>query len=238
MAQDPRHPSAPPLSKDAIAEAGLAVLERDGLDGLSMRKVAAELDVRAASLYWHVRDKQDLLDLLADALLRDMDMNWSGDDWRERMRGAARCYRRCITSHRDAIRVLAGRFTAGPNTLRAMELVLSTLRDAGFSKGDAAHGLYLIMVAYVQGFVSQETAPMNAAEASGATPEQAMERLAGEIAAQPRDLYPNIQDNIDKLTMLNLDSRFEFGLERILDGMAQRLASHQANAPDRHQTLD
>jgi TetR/AcrR family tetracycline transcriptional repressor len=238
MAQHQTRSTAPPLTRDAIADAGLAVLARDGLDGLSMRKVAAELDVRAASLYWHVRDKQQLLDLLADALLRDLDMDWSGHDWRERMHKAAHCYRRCLTAHRDAIRVVAGRVTAGPNTLRAMESVLSTLREAGFSKGDAAHGLYLIMVAYVQGFVSQETAPMNAAEASGATPEQAMDQLAAEIAAQPKSLYPNVHDNVGKLTMLNLDSRFEFGLERILDGMAQRLATHKPNAPNCHQTLD
>lgn len=61
----------PGLTREAIAQAALRVLEREGIDGLSMRKVGAELGVKAASLYWHVRNKEQLLDLLTDALMAD-----------------------------------------------------------------------------------------------------------------------------------------------------------------------
>ncbi len=231
-AQAPAGASTPPLSRDAIADAGLAVLERDGFDGLSMRKVAAELGVRAASLYWHVRDKQELLDLLADALLRDLDLTSASGDWREQIANAARCYRRALLRQRDAIRVLAGRFVIGPNYAKALEWTLSTLRAAGFGKGDAAHALYLVMVAYTQGFVSQESAPMTAAEASGASPQETMAAIAAEIRALPAETYPCVTDSADILTKLNLDDRFEFGLTRILDGLALRLADQAARPCD------
>ena len=79
----------PAITRDALAAAGLAVLRREGLDALSMRKVAAELGVRAASLYYHVQDKEQLLDLLADSLTWDTRKFTTAADWSDCLRNAA-----------------------------------------------------------------------------------------------------------------------------------------------------
>ena len=222
--------SGPEITRDALATAALAVLDRDGLDGLSMRRVAVELGVAAASLYWHVRNKEELLDLVADALFRDLNLDLPQADWRSQMYALAHLYRAYLKSRRDAVRVIGGRFISGPHSAQRMEVVLEVLRSAGFSRGDAAHAAYLIIVAYVQGFVLQEMVPMTAAEALGATPAEAMAIVADQLATLPAADYPRIAESVDLLTMLNLDDRFNFGLNRILDGLALTLTRTRTGA--------
>jgi len=212
------------VTLEALTDAALAVLERDGLDALSMRKVAAELGVQAPSLYWHVRHKEELLDLVADALFRDVEPPPLEGDWRARTATLATAYRTFLIGRRDAVRLLGGRFVVGPHSARALELILSTLREAGFSAADAAHAMYLVMVVYVQGFVLQEMIPMSAAHALGASPEESMEIIADRIRALPADQFPYLVASQDLLTMLNLEDRFRFGLDRILDGLALHLS--------------
>ena len=210
------------VTRESIADAGIAVLDRDGLDALSMRKVASELGVQAASLYWHVRNKEELLELVADALFRDVVMPEVEGGWREQLRAMATTYRQFLKSRRDAARLLGGRFVVGPHATRAIEATLRLFRDAGFPLPDAAHAMFLVTV-YVQGFVLQETVPMSAAEALGASPAEAMEGIARRLDALPADEFPALAEGRRLLTMMNIDGRFAFGVERILDGLATRL---------------
>ena len=82
------------ITREDLADAVLRVLERDGPKGLSMRKVAAEVGVRAASLYWHVQNKEELLDLAFDALWEGLDLDrlsgWSAANWRDDVAELAR----------------------------------------------------------------------------------------------------------------------------------------------------
>src|SRR3954453_3457632 len=76
-----------PLTRDAIVEAALALLEREGMQGLSMRKLAQELGAGAASLYWHVGDKEELLSLMLDRIVGEAEVREpSGEDWREQVK--------------------------------------------------------------------------------------------------------------------------------------------------------
>ena len=174
------------LTQDALVQAALVVLERDGLDALSMRRVAAELGLQAASLYWHVRNKEELLELLADAALAGMDLSATAGTWREQAWVLAHRYRALLKSRRDVPRLIAGRFVVGRHASTMMEHVLGVFREAGFSPGGAAAAMYLLSVTYVQGFVLQEMNPMRAVEALGGTPAEAMEAVSAELAGLPR----------------------------------------------------
>ncbi len=218
----------PGITRDALTAAALAVLAREGLDALTMRRVAAELDVQAASLYWHVRNKDELLDLLADAVIADADFSAPDGPWREQVRILAHRYRDHLRSHRDAARVVAGRFVIGPNSGRAMEQSLAIFRSAGFSPANAAAALYLVSVVYVQGFALQEAVPMRAVEATGGTPSDAMDVVAAELAALPPAQFPSLVESTGYLVSLNLDDRFAWGLECVLDGLEIRLAQQLA----------
>src|SRR5262245_34273037 len=97
-----------PLDRDRVVRAALALMEEEGLDGISMRTVAARLGVKAASLYRHVRDKEELLTLMADQLSAEIPHQISAQgDWREAMKEMAHRLRRALQQHRDAARLMA-----------------------------------------------------------------------------------------------------------------------------------
>ncbi|MFD0121231.1 TetR/AcrR family transcriptional regulator [Streptomyces virginiae] len=214
--------SQPGLTRQALAQAALRVLEREGINGLSMRKVATELGVKAASLYWHVRNKEELLDLLTDELMADAEAPPREGDWREQLREYCVRYRRHLLGKRDAAKVVAGRFAPGPHLLRLMEDQLGRLREAGFSDADAAMISYLLG-AFVQGFVLQEQGPVSASEAMGASRREAATAAGEQLRRLPQDSFPSLVALADDLTDPSMEDRFSFGLERLLDGLSTLL---------------
>ncbi|MFF0293748.1 TetR/AcrR family transcriptional regulator [Kitasatospora sp. NPDC004614] len=219
----------PALTRQNLAAAALRVLERDGLAGLSMRKVAAEVGVKAASLYWHVRNKEELLDLLTDALLAGAELPPRQGSWREQFLEYGRRYRALLLAKRDAAKVLSGRLTTGPHTLAILEDQLDRLRNAGFSDADAAMASYLLS-AYVQGFVLQEQSPLSAAEAAGAGRGEVARAAGDAFRALPAETFPNLVALADDLTNPDMETRFEFGLQRLADGLAVLLPPENAFA--------
>jgi len=209
----------PALTRQALTAAALLVLERDGLAGLSMRKVAAEVGVKAASLYWHVRNKEELLDLLSDALVADAELPPREGTWREQLLEFGRRHRALLLSRRDAAKVVAGRLAPGPNILAVLEDQLDRLREAGFSDADAAMASYLLS-AYVQGFVLQEQSPMSAAEAAGACRGEVARAAGDAFRTLPAETFPNLVALAGALTEPGMEARFEFGLQRLADGLA------------------
>ncbi|BAJ28125.1 MULTISPECIES: TetR/AcrR family transcriptional regulator [Kitasatospora] len=215
-------PPARTVTRERIADAALLVLEREGLTGLSMRKVAAEIGVQAASLYWHVRNKEELLDLLNDAIIADAELPPRTGDWRHQYLEYGRRYRALLLAKRDAAKVVAGRLAPGPHILAVLEDQLDRLRGAGFTDADAAMASYLLS-AYVQGFVLQEQSPLSATEAAGAGRGQAAREAGDTFRALAPDTYPNLVALADDLTDPDMNTRFEFGLQRLADGLATRL---------------
>ncbi|MFJ5232357.1 TetR/AcrR family transcriptional regulator C-terminal domain-containing protein [Kitasatospora sp. NPDC088391] len=210
------------MTRESLTAAALLVLERDGLAGLSMRKVAAELGVKAASLYWHVRSKEDLLDLLVDAIVAEGEAPPREGDWRAQYLEYGRRYRALLLARRDAARIVAGRLTTGPTVLAVLEDQLDRLRAAGFADADAAMAAYLLS-AYVQGFVLQEQSPLSAAEAAGAGRGDVARAAGRSFRALPAATYPNLVALAEDLTDPDMDTRFEFGLHRLADGLATLL---------------
>ena len=197
-----------------MLDAGLRVMRRDGLDALTMRRLAAELDVRATSLYRYVPSKEALLGALADELLAGLDLGEHvGDPWREALAAMARAIREYLLARRDGARLLAGRITVGYG-LRNIEAVLAVLRGAGLADRDAAYATYGFATA-IFGLVAAEQ------NRSGDTrPREYLDRLADRLRAAPADRYPNVVELADELTGPNLASRYEFTVARLIDGIA------------------
>ncbi|MFD7901510.1 TetR/AcrR family transcriptional regulator [Kitasatospora sp. NPDC059722] len=215
--------ATPALTREALAQAALKVLERDGLAGLSMRKVAAEVGVKAASLYWHVRNKEELIDLLNDAIMAKAEPPPREGGWREQLHGYCRIHRRLLLDNRDAAKVVAGRLGLGPHMLAILEEQLDRLREAGFSNADAAMVTYLLGT-FVQGFVLQEQAPVSAAEATGSSSRRdAVDAAADRFRSLPAAEFPTLVELAGDLTEPDMDARFEFCVARVLDGLATLL---------------
>ncbi|GAA3990020.1 TetR/AcrR family transcriptional regulator C-terminal domain-containing protein [Allokutzneria multivorans] len=208
------------LRPEAIVAAALTIMREDGLDGLTMSRVADRLAVRTASLYWHVRNKEELLDLLLDAVAgaQDLSEHVVEDDWRASLAAIMRAMRRHMLDHRDSARLFAGRFTTGPGQLRYIETVLGVLRGAGLSKRDAAYAVFLVST-FLIGFVGREQAPLSAAVSAGVSPRTYLDELGARLAALPEDGFPHIVELAADLVAPDLDSRFEFALDRLLDGL-------------------
>jgi AcrR family transcriptional regulator len=152
MADDASQGNRAPLDRERVVREALALLDEVGLDDLSMRRLADRLGVTAASLYWYVRDKDELLALLADAIAGEMPLPDPDLGWREALEAAARTLRRIALSHRDGTRVLAATMPAGPHRLRAIDALLGLLRRIGFAPADVADLSYLFN-AYLVGFI-------------------------------------------------------------------------------------
>jgi TetR/AcrR family transcriptional regulator, tetracycline repressor protein len=214
------------LTEKSITAAAAAILEREGYDALTMRSVATELGVQAASLYWHVKDKEQLEDLLFGALLAEVDLKITGSDWRVDIRAVARQMKQHLMRKRDMQRISAGRFVLGPALLRHMETILGVLRGSGLSDDEAAFASYALLN-YVNGFVLFQTAPLSAAQAKGAKRSAVFAELRRQLGTLPSETYPNSVALASALTSDDPDARFEFGLNLFVEGLERRAAKER-----------
>lgn len=149
------------LTKAKIVEAGLAVLDESGIDGLTVRAVAARLDVRAPALYWHVRDKRALLDEMATEQWRRLAHELAAlpatTPWDEMMRAYAHATRRVLLAHRDGAKVFPGTYLTDPDVLRMQEEPLARVVAQGFALDDVIRG-FVLLHSFVVGFCVEEQA--------------------------------------------------------------------------------
>ena len=190
-----------------------------------MRNLADRLGIKAASLYWHIRSKQDLLSLVANEICAPIHAPDRTLPWQRQLESLGREYRGALLSHRDAARVLAASGApSGPNILRLTELVLGTLLQAGFNGRDAVYAGSLLND-YVVMFVLEETraADMPADHAGSDSPQGSSNWLA----ALPPEDYPSLLYLADELMRFDADERFRFGTDLLIDGLERRLAQKQ-----------
>ncbi|MGA3220001.1 MAG: TetR/AcrR family transcriptional regulator [Acidimicrobiales bacterium] len=218
------------LSRDEIVQAAVALADAEGPGAVNMRRIAKELDVGAMSLYWHVTDKDQLLDLMLDAVEgEDVPAGQSGD-WRVDLVHIARQKRRLLLRHPWVVDFISERTPLGPNALLQIERSLSVLDGSGLGTRTKLQILTAIDT-YVTGSVLNELREVRV--------EQARER-AGltdvEIAAGMQAWWDRLDqsgmfvrflrifdEGIDPDAAETRDDRFEFGLDCLLDGIAARL---------------
>ncbi len=210
-----------PLTRARIVDAALRVMDREGSEGLSMRTVAQELDTAATSLYRHVHNKGELLDLVLDSLMGQVALPAEDADWRTAMRTVAVNLRSVLMGHRDAAVLHGERMAIGPNALARMEYMCSKLLASGFSEDQAAAAAATV-INYTVGSVLGEAMPTAALRASGYTWEQFAAEMGRRVDALPMDRFPTVRRMLPMLLGHHHDQPFEYGLEALLDGLAVR----------------
>ncbi|MFI8106802.1 TetR/AcrR family transcriptional regulator [Streptomyces sp. NPDC086023] len=222
MTSKPQHtpPRVPPLSRATVAETALRLLNETGLDKLTVRAIAQELDVKAPALYWHFKNKQELVDEMATEMYRRMTGEGAehpaGDPdlpWRERLLLANRSLRRALLAYRDGARVFSGSRFTGTDHAAQTEAHLQGLVAAGFDLPQAVRATSTAF-AYTLGFVTEE---------QGVHPAPGERREGYDVAERAARMadYPLTAAAGTQL-FEDYDTHFEEGLQLILDGIAAR----------------
>jgi AcrR family transcriptional regulator len=216
----PRAAPRAPLSREAIVEAALRVVDREGLDATSMRRVAEELGTAPSALYWHVRNKDELLQFVFDRVVGEIELPPPDPEhWQEQAKTVGREMRRVLTSHRDIARVSLGAIPVGPNVLRVIEWMHALLREAGLPDRVVAlvgdlFGLYVGAHSY------EESLGLASPTGEDLPPEQILAMLRDYWESLPPADFPHTLALLDHLFSGGPDERFEFGLDVIVRGLA------------------
>ncbi|MFI0411635.1 TetR/AcrR family transcriptional regulator C-terminal domain-containing protein [Actinomadura sp. 3N508] len=216
-------PPGRPLTVDLIVDTALQLLVSEGLDAISMRKVAKEFDTGPASLYAHVSDKDELLELLLDKIAGQVTLPEPDPDrWQEQLKDLAREIRKVWGEHKDIARAFVGRFPVGPNQLRVADTLLGVLRAGRIPPKVAVYAVD-VLGRYVNAETLASTGPAFQVE-PGKDPERSAQeytaRIADYLRALPPQRYPHIVDMVDQLLGQDSDQRFEFGLNLLVQSFA------------------
>jgi AcrR family transcriptional regulator len=144
-----------PLNRERALQVALVVADDDGLEAVTMRRLARELGVEAASLYHHVKGKNQILDGLVDIVAAEIERPLPSTDWRATISERAHRTRAGLRRHPWAVSLMASRTSPGPATLALLETGIQCFRVGGFSVLQAAHAISVVD-SYVHGFVLQE----------------------------------------------------------------------------------
>jgi AcrR family transcriptional regulator len=206
------------LSKERVLSAAIAIADRGGLPGLTIRSLAKELGAKPMSVYYYVASKDELLDSLVDVVFEEIELPDPEGEWRDQMRRRAVSARARLKQHPWAIGLLESRTSPGPATLRHHDVVLACLRHAGFSLELTAHA-YALIDSYVYGFALQEASlPFEGPEGVREVAEPIMELMA-------TGAYPTMVEMATTYYLkpgYDFANEFEFGLDLILDGLERR----------------
>jgi AcrR family transcriptional regulator len=211
-----------PITTEAIVAAALRILDAEGLDGLSMRRVADELGTGAASLYWHVGRKDGLLDLLFDEVIGEIDVpDPEPERWQQQLKEVSRSMRATILRHRDIVRISIGRIPMGPNALEFSDRVLAILRAGGVPDELAVLGEHLLF-SVVNGFTMDETGEGGEPPPDQPPVEEMAQMARDYVAALPADRFPNLVAVADYHAISDPDLRFELLLDIYVEGLSKR----------------
>lgn len=209
-----RRPRADGLSSERIIRAALALVDAEGLDALTVRRLAEELATGSASLYRHVASRDDLLVLLVDHVLGDVRFPPDDAGGRATVEALSSELRRVLLDHHHLVPALAVSPLLGPNAMRGTERGLAGFLAAGFEAGVAVSA-YLALVDFVLGTVFFDTS--STGQVSGLSQNSSVL-----IATLPVDAFATLAARPDEFSLPSVDDVFTFGLAAFLDGLECR----------------
>jgi AcrR family transcriptional regulator len=219
--EPPDRPVPAPLSRERIVRAAIRLADADGLAAVSVRKVAAALDVGPMRLYGYITTKDELLDLMVDSVYAEV--RPAGDGWREVLRSLAETTRQAAHQHEWLADLIGGRPQLGPHALARGEAVVAAM---GGVDVDAIMPVVDAVNAYVIGAVRREITEQRAERASG------MDKTQWQTAFGPylertfaSGRFPALSTVIRDGVHLDADQTFRIGLDFLLDGIQARISS-------------
>jgi AcrR family transcriptional regulator len=212
----PRQPREPITRERALATA-LAIADAEGIDALTMRRLARELGIEAMSLYHHVSSKGDILDGIVDLVMGQIDVPPVGTPWQTAMRERAHSAHGVLLSHPWAATLVTSRFNIGIGMTRYLEATLGRLMDGGFTVTGALDAWHALD-SHIYGFTLQElTLPFDVDQ----TQQVSDAALASFDAAQ----FPHLVQVMTEVAQHGRVEDFDFGLDLIIEGLERRLSA-------------
>lgn len=202
------------LSREGIVTAAVELADRDGLDGLSMRRLAQHLGVDAMSIYYHVHDKKALLGAMADAVAAEIPDAPGGGSWAERLRALIMGARQVMLRHPWAVRIFTDRTTPTPAVLLHIERVLAVMRAGGCSVDLGHHAIHLFG-SRILGF-SQDLFDDSPSAGEQAPPPEWAETMPHIVELATAVTHDGALSGCDD------EAEFAFGLDLLLDGLERR----------------
>jgi AcrR family transcriptional regulator len=214
-------PVLAPLSRERIVRAAIQLADADGLVAVSLRKVAAALDVGPMRLYGYIATKEELLDLMVNAV--HAEIRPAGDGWRQVLRSLAEATRQAAQQHEWFADLIGGRPQLGPHTLATGDAVLAAMGGVDL---DTVGPAVAAVNAYVVGAVRREIAERRAERASGMDIRQFQAAYGPYLERTfATGRFPALARVVRDGPHLSADETFQTGLEFLLDGIEARISS-------------
>ncbi len=205
-------PAKAPLSREVIVSTALRILERDGLSGLSLRRVATALDTGAASLYVYVANLEELHALMLDRALAAVQVTEAGSlPWRGRLKALLRAYLQVLYKRQGLAQLALSTIAAGPNSLRILEALLALLKEGGVDDLSAAWGVDLLTL-YVTAIAAEQSIRRDS--------DQVLGRVKHALSTVTELQFPLVFALKDALLSGGGETRGEWALDVIIDGIA------------------
>lgn len=213
------------LTREAIVATALKIVDREGLDALSMRRLGAELKVDPMAVYYHVPNKSALLDGLMEAVMGEIDLTVDDPSQpaRERIRVAAHIYHDVLMAHPYAAEVIAVRNLNTPESFRPVEFLLEIFLKEGFSPARALAAVN-IFARFVRGYVLSEVQQLRAEEMAenGCDDVEAMKR------ALPKEEFPHMYEVMADAASFCPEDEFDLGVRALVSGIFEMSSGRDA----------
>ncbi|MFF4223533.1 TetR/AcrR family transcriptional regulator [Streptomyces sp. L500] len=204
-------PAKAPLSRDIIVRTGLEILDRDGLDALTMRRVAKELDTGPASLYVYVANRDDLMAAMLDEALTQVPLTSQGT-WREQLQALATAAIEAMSRHEGLAAVALGAIPTSDNALLVLDRMLALLKQAGLDDTTAAWAVDLFWL-----HIAAAATEQSAYDARGSEEEATISAADRHYASLSTDRYPMITSL--RQALFSPGDRDTWGLNVLINGI-------------------
>jgi AcrR family transcriptional regulator len=211
-------PAKLPLSEELILDTALRLLREEGLDALTMRRLAAELDTGPASLYVYIRNRDELLNAVFDRVGGMVAIEEPDPArWREQLHGLVDRLLAVLEEHRGIARVAVANVPTGENLLRVADNMMGLLLAGGVRPRDAAWACDILPL-----FVTAAAVETATYQERGEVQDEVVVELEAAFRNLSPERFPNLTANLDDLLSGDGDQRFQFGIDTFLDGLVAR----------------